>query len=397
MITEWYIIELQQFMTYDVIVVGSGISGATIAERYAKVLDKKVLVIEKRDHIGGNCYDFHDPAGILVSKYGAHLFHTNDDFVWQYLQQFSEWKPYTHKVLSFVDGKLVPVPVNIKTVNLLFNLNIKTEEEMKTWLSKQVAHIENPANSEELALSRVGKVLYEKLFKNYTIKQWDTDPAKLDASVIGRIPVRTNFDDRYFSDPHQAMPSQGYTKIFEKMLSHPNITVQLNTDFLKIKDSLKNYKKLFFTGPVDEYFEKKVGKLPYRSLRFEFETFDFPYFQTNSVINYPNDYDYTRILEFKYMFGQKSANTTIAKEYPTWEGEPYYPVLSKGNLELYEFYRKEGELKKKNGVYFVGRLANYKYFNMDQAFANALNLFYLLNPELDKKAGLDYNRVLNEP
>lgn len=372
-------------MTYDVIIIGAGISGATIAERYARMLNKKVLVIEKRDHIGGNCYDFYDKAGILVSKYGAHLFHTNDESVWKYLQMFSNWRPYIHTVLSSVDGKLVPIPVNIKTVNLLFDLNIQTEDEMKKWLKTQIVDIKNPKNSEELALSRVGKTLYEKLFKNYTIKQWNTDPKNLDASVIGRIPLRTNFDPRYFSDKYQAMPALGYTKIFEKMLSHPNITIQLNTDYFKVKKNLKNFEKLFFTGPIDMYFrEKSTKKLGYRSLRFEFETFDFPYYQINSVINYPNNHEFTRILEFKHMYGQKHPKTTIAKEYPTWEGEPYYPVLSKENLELYEFYKKEADLETKKEIYFVGRLANYKYFNMDQAFTNALCLFYQLNPHLDK-------------
>ncbi|MBF8249855.1 MAG: glf [Candidatus Levybacteria bacterium] len=381
-------------MTHDIVVIGSGISGATIAERYARVLNKKVLVIEKRDHVGGNCYDFYDDAGILVSKYGAHLFHTNDKNVWKYLQMFSAWKPYAHTVLSSVDGILVPVPVNITTVNLLFNLHVQTEEEMRQWLKTQIVKIDHPANSEELALSRVGKTLYEKLFKNYTIKQWNTNPKNLDESVIGRIPVRTNFDTRYFSDKYQAMPKLGYTELFKKMLSHPNITIQLNTDYFKIKDSLKGFEKLFFTGPIDLYFQKKsTKKLGYRSLRFEFETFDFPYYQTNSVINYPNDREYTRILEFKHMYQQKHPKTTIAKEYPTWDGEPYYPVLSKENLALYEFYKRQADLETKKGVYFVGRLANYKYFNMDRAFSNALNLFYSLNPHLDKIKNLDYNKT----
>lgn len=381
-------------MAHDIVVVGAGISGATIAERYARVLNKKVLLIEKRDHIGGNCYDFYDDAGILVSKYGAHLFHTNDDYVWRYIQMFSSWRPYAHTVLSSVDGMLVPIPVNITTVNLLFGLHIQTEKEMREWLATQIIPIDHPANSEESALSRLGKALYEKLFKNYTLKQWNTLPNLLDASIVGRIPVRTNFDPRYFSDKYQAMPVLGYTKLFEKMLSHPNITVRLNTDFFNIKDSLKNFEKLFFTGPVDLYFQKKsVKKLTYRSLRFKFETFDFPYYQTGSVVNYPNDHEYTRILEFKHMYRQKHPKTTIAKEYPTWDGEPYYPVLSKENLALYKFYKKQADLETKKGIHFVGRLANYKYFNMDQAFANALGLFYGLHPHLDKTKSLDYNKI----
>jgi UDP-galactopyranose mutase len=379
-------------MNYDIIVVGSGISGATIAERYARILNKKVLVIEKRDHIGGNCYDYTDDAGILVSKYGAHLFHTNDENVWQYLQAFSPWRPYESKVLSSVDGMFVPIPVNISTVNLLFGLHLRTEKEMQGWLATQVTPNAHPANSEELALSRIGKILYEKLFKNYTIKQWDTEPALLDASIIGRIPVRTNFDARYFSDKYQAMPTLGYAKLFDKMLSHPNITVKLNTDFFEIRNSLKNFEKLFFTGPIDLYFKDKSDmRLAYRSLKFKFETFNFPYYQINSIINYPNERAYTRILEFKQMYGQIHSKTTIAKEYPTWKGEPYYPVLAKKNLELYKFYKKLADLEAKKNVYFVGRLANYKYFDMDQAFANALGLFHELNPNLDKTKDLNYN------
>lgn len=381
-------------MKYDIVVIGSGISGATIAERYAQVFNKKVLVIEKRDHIGGNCYDFYNDAGILVSKYGAHLFHTNDEQVWKYLQTFSSWRPYVHTVLSSVDGMLVPIPVNITTVNLLFGLHIQTEEEMQEWLATQAIPIEHPANSEESALSRVGKTLYDKLFKNYTLKQWDTSPSLLDASILDRIPVRTNFDPRYFSDKYQAMPSFGYTKIFEKMLSNPNITVQLNTDYFHIKGSLKNFEKLFFTGPIDLYFQNKSAKrLTYRSLRFEFETFDFPYYQVSSVVNYPNDHKFTRIVEYKHMYGQKHPNTTISKEYPTWDGEPYYPVLSKENLDLYEFFKIKAIAEEKKGVHFVGRLANYKYFNMDQAFANALDIFYKLHPHLDKKRDLDYEKI----
>lgn len=371
-------------MGNDIVIIGAGISGATLAERYASS-GKRVLVVEKRGHIGGNCYDHYDENGILVSKYGAHLFHTNYDDVWEYVNGFSEWYPYEHRVLSFVDGKLVPVPVNIDTVNALFGTIIKTEQEMEKWLEENAEKIDDPKNSEESALRRVGKVLYEKMFKNYTKKQWDLWPSELEASVMDRIPVRTNHDDRYFGDKYQALPKEGYTKIFERMLDHPNIEVRLNTEYDGIKKDLGSYEKLFFTGPIDQFFEYKFGeKLQYRSLRFEWETCDQEFYQSNSVINYPSEeYPFTRIIEYKHFTGQKHPKTTISREYSSWEGEPYYPVPSERNRALYEKYQKEAEKLESDGIYFVGRLANYKYFNMDQAFKNALDLFeFLRNKEI---------------
>lgn len=358
-----------------IVIVGCGISGATIAERYANVLNKKVLIIEKRDHIGGNCYDFKNNDGIFISKYGAHLFHTNYEDVWSYVNKFSEWYPYEHKVLSYVDGQLVPVPVNITTVNKIFKLNIKTEEEMSKWLKENIEKIEHPKNSEESALARVGKILYEKMFKNYTKKQWDMWPNELDSSVMERIPVRVNFDDRWSTDKYQALPKGGYSQLFEKMLSHPNIEIMLNTDYEKIKNDIKNFEKLFFTGPIDQFFNHKLGKLQYRSIKFEFTTYDKEFYQSNSVINYPNDYDFTRIVEYKHFTKQKHPKTTVSREYSTWDGEPIYPVPNKQNQGMYEKYQREALSLEKNNVYFVGRLANYKYFNMDQAFKNALDLF----------------------
>lgn len=362
--------------SHDIVIIGAGISGATLAERYATELNKKVLVIEKRDHIGGNCYDYYDEAGILVSKYGAHIFHTTYEDVWNYVSKFTKWHSYQHKVVSSFDGKLVPIPVNITTVNAVHNVNIKTEKEMEAWLKENTVQNDDPQNSEEIALSRVGQLLYEKMFKKYTEKQWNLPPHKLSPSVIGRIPVRTNFEDRYFTDPYQAIPKKGYTELFKNMLNHPNITVILNTDYFSFKHKLKNYEKLFFTGPIDQFFTYKYGKkLQYRSLRFEFETHDKEFYQQNAVINYPNDHEYTRIVEYKHFTGQKHRKTTISKEYPTWDGEPYYPVPSEENLKLFEKYQKEAEKLEKKNIYFVGRLANYKYFNMDQAFKNALDLF----------------------
>lgn len=380
----------------DIIIIGAGISGATLAERYANQ-GKKVLVIEKRDHIGGNCYDYYNEDGILVSKYGAHLFHTNYEDVWEYVTRFADWYKYEHKVLAKVDGQLVPIPVNITTVNKLFGLNIKNEEEMRQWLDENQVKNDNPQNGKEAALARVGKVLYEKMFKNYTKKQWDKFPEELDASVLNRIPVRDNFDDRYFSDKYQYLPKGGYTPLFEKMLDHPNIKVRLNTDYFDVRDELPKAEKLFYTGPIDQYFDFKFNvekKLEYRSIRFVHETLDQEYFQENSVINYPNEEGFTRIVEYKHITGQKGPKTTIVKEYTTDEGDPYYPVPNPENQAIYDMYKAEAD--KLTDVYFVGRLANYKYFNMDQAFKNALDLFEQLEGVLLHSGSTDAPEILQD-
>ncbi|MFN8288064.1 MAG: UDP-galactopyranose mutase [Chitinophagales bacterium] len=361
---------------FDIVVIGAGISGAVLAERYAST-GKKVLVLEKRNHIAGNCYDYIDSNGILVSKYGAHLFHTNDEEVWQYVNQFADWYEWEHKVLAKVDGQLVPVPVNINTVNKLFKLNIRTEKEMEDWLNAHRPRLLNVQNGKDAALSRVGWVLYEKMFRHYTKKQWDKYPEELDASVLNRIPVRTNFDDRYFTDKYQALPKGGYTAMFKKILSHPNITVKLSTDYFDVKPKISGYEKLFYTGPIDRFFDFKHSlkeKLEYRSINFVTETVNKEYYQENSVVNYPGkDVGFTRIIEYKHFGNQQSKRTTVVKEFTVDEGEPYYPVPNERNQRIYDKYRAEAE--KLMDVYFVGRLANYKYFNMDQAFKNALDLF----------------------
>jgi UDP-galactopyranose mutase len=365
-------------MSHEILIIGAGISGLTLAERYASILNKKVLVIDKRDHIGGNCYDYINDIGVLVPKYGPHFFHTNNEEVLNYVSRFTSWYPYEHRVLANAEGKLVPVPVNITTVNELFNLNIKDSAEMDAFLQNEVDSISEIKNSEDSAISRVGKRLYDLLFKNYTIKQWDRHPKDLDQLVLNRIPVRDNFDDRYFTDKFQAMPKDGYTKLFENLASHKNIEIRLNTDYNDIKDSVI-YKKMFFTGPIDRFFDFVTGKrLQYRSLRFEFENLNYEYYQTKAQINFPNDFDYTRITEPKHATGQKHSQTTIIKEYPTWEGEGYYPVPTKENQEIYSEYQVLAQELEKQNIYFVGRLATYKYLNMDQAFANALDLFYNL-------------------
>jgi UDP-galactopyranose mutase len=366
---------------YDVCVVGAGLSGSVIAERYARQLDKAVLVVEKRDHVGGNCYDYIDPdTNIRVSKYGAHLFHTYSDRVWQYVQQFTEWVPYNHSVIGLVDDKYVPIPVNIATVNTLFNLNITTVEEMDVWLEKEQVHFDHePANSEEMALSRVGPRLYDLIFKPYTIKQWNQHPADLGPEVTARIPVRNNHDGRYFGDPYQALPESGYTAMFEKMLQHDNIDVHTRMDYFSVRDEL-TCGKTYYSGPIDTYFaDLGWDKLEYRSLHFE-RVVEYNvtnnFYQPAFVVNHPKEETpYTRIVEYKHLPGQAdvSPHTVFFLEHSKDGGEPYYPVPNQRNKELYAKYQAMAD-KEKN-VIFVGRLANYKYFNMDQAILNALELY----------------------
>jgi UDP-galactopyranose mutase len=360
-------------VAYDIVIVGAGITGCTLAERFARAAGRRVLVLEKRPHIGGNCYDYHDAAGILVPAYGPHFFHTDYEEVREYLSGFTSWHPYEHRVLSWVDSACVPVPVNIDTVNMLTGADIRDEAEMKAWLAKNVVPIDDPANSEESALARVGPLLYEKLFKNYTIKQWSLHPRELDAAVMDRIPVRTDHDDRYFSDAFQAMPECGYTAMFERMLDHENIRVLTGTDFFSARDTLVRHGLLVFTGPIDRFFDYRYGRLQYRSLYFRHRTLDMEFFQPRAQINYPNDEEYTRITEPKHATGQVSGRTTIIEEYSTWEGEPYYPVPSPANAAVYERYRRAAQ--DLEGVVFAGRLGEYRYLNMDQAFAGALQLF----------------------
>jgi UDP-galactopyranose mutase len=362
-------------LDYDYIIIGAGISGATIAERCAND-GHTVLIIDKRNHIAGNIYDEIDTtSGIRISKYGAHLLHTNDKEIWDYLQRFGIWKRWDHHVLADVSGSYVPIPVNINTVNTLYNLDISTEQEMKDWLLNEQILYTNPNNSEEVALSRVGERLYQQLFKPYTIKQWAKAPINLEPSVLERIPVRSNRDDRYFSDKYQALPLNGYTSIVENMLSNPNITVKLNTDWEDIKGDISG-QKIIFTGPIDGYFkESGLPPLEYRSINFEWSIIPHNgYLQPNSVINYPSaDNPYTRCVEYKHFLYQKSDWTIISKETTTDIGEPYYPVPTKQNRDLYNKYCELS--KSQPNVHFIGRLATYKYFNMDQAIRAALDYY----------------------
>lgn len=362
---------------YPFLIVGCGLAGSILAERIATQLGKKVLILDKRNHVGGNCYDFYNNSGILVHKYGPHYFRTSMKHVFDYLSNFTEWHYVYYRIKVMVDGKCVPLPINLDTVNKLYGYNFSTDE-LTDFFAKQKATIKKIRNSEDVIVSKIGRGLYEKIYKAYTIKQWDLEPKELDSSVCGRIPVRTSRDDRYFTDKYQAMPKHGYHKMFEKILKHPNIHIMLQTDYKEIKELIQ-YKKLIWTGPVDEFFDYKYGKLPYRSLRFEHETLDVEYYQPVCQVNYPFDYDFTRIVEIKHVTGQKHCKTTIVREYPTDEGEPYYPIPRPQNTKLYHKYKEEAD--KLKDVYFIGRLAQYKYLNMDEVIDGALKIFERIKNE----------------
>lgn len=356
---------------FDYLIVGAGFAGSVLAERLASQAGKKVLIVDKRNHIGGNTYDYYNKEGLLVHKYGPHIFHTNSRDVYDYLGQFTAWRPYEHRVLASVDGLLVPLPINLNTINTLFGLNLCSSQVVE-FLASRAEHKERIVTSEDVVVSKIGRELYEKFFKGYTKKQWDLDPSELDASVAARIPTRSNRDDRYFTDTYQAMPASGYTRLFENMLSHPNIKVMLNTDYKEIEDVIP-FKKMIYTGPVDYYFDYCYGKLPYRSIEFSFQTFEQATFQPTGTVNFPNEHPYTRVTEFKYLTGQQHAKTTVVFEYPKAEGDPYYPVPRPENAELYKKYQLL--TKELDNVYFTGRLGTYKYYNMDQVVAQSLTLF----------------------
>lgn len=360
---------------FDYLIVGAGFAGSVLAERLAAGSGKSVLIIDKRPHIGGNAYDHYNDAGILVHKYGPHIFHTNSREVFEYLSRFTEWRSYQHRVLAHVDGQLVPIPINLDTVNKLYGLSL-TSFQLEEFFESVAEKREHIRTSEDVVVSRVGRELYEKFFRGYTRKQWGLDPSELDASVTSRVPTRTNRDDRYFTDTYQAMPLHGFTRMFERMLDHPNIKVMLNVDYSEIEGMIP-FREMIYTGPVDEYFDFRYGKLPYRSLEFKHETHDIPVYQAAPVVNYPNDHLYTRITEFKYLTGQEHQKTSIVYEFPRAEGDPYYPVPRKENAELYAKYKALADATP--GVHFVGRLATYKYYNMDQIVAQALTVYARIN------------------
>jgi UDP-galactopyranose mutase len=354
---------------YDYLVVGAGLAGIVIAERIAGELKQKVALVEKKGHIGGNAYDCYNRDGILIHQYGPHIFHTNSAKVFSYLSFFTKWRDYEHKVLSCINGMKVPFPINLDTINRLYNWSLDSAQ-----LLEYFEKIKEPLNkvdtSEDVVISQIGRDLFEKFYRGYTRKQWGVEASQLDASVIRRIPVRTNRDDRYFTDAYQGVPLHGYTAMFQNMLK--KVDLILDTDYKSVVDSIP-FKKMIYTGPIDYFFDKVHGELPYRSLDLQFHTLSQEWFQEAGTVNYPNDQPYTRITEFKHLTGQNHPMTTILYEYPTGEGEPYYPIPNPENHQLFQKYLEMG--RKNKSVYFLGRLAEYRYYNMDAVVERALEVF----------------------
>ena len=375
---------------YDWLIVGAGFAGSVLAERLANQRNERVLIIDRRPHIGGNAYDRYDEAGLLIHQYGPHIFHTNAKQIFDHLSQFTEWRPYEHRVLAEVDGLLLPIPINLDTVNKLYRLNL-TSEELEGWFASRAEHVDEIKTSEDVVVSKVGRELYEKFFRGYTRKQWGLDPSELDKSVTARVPTRTNRDDRYFGDEYQFMPKHGYTRMFERMLDHPNINIMTQTDYEDVKNVVP-YRRVICTGPIDEFFGYRFGKLPYRSLQFKHVTLDQEWHQPVAVVNYPQTNDYTRVTEYKHLTGQTHPKTALTYEFPAAHGDPYYPVPKAENQELYKKYERLS-LTTPN-VWFVGRLATYRYYNMDQIVGQALATFRRINEALPASADTSSVQVM---
>lgn len=355
---------------YDYLVVGAGFAGAVMAERLARDGGKRVLVIDRRDHIAGNAFDHHDDAGVLVHRYGPHIFHTNSQDIVDYLSRFTQWRPYEHRVLANIDGVQVPMPINRTTLNTLYDLELSTDEEAEAYLAARAEPVSPIVTSADVVIAKVGRELYETFFRGYTRKQWGMDPSELDKSVTARVPTRVNTDDRYFNDSFQAMPADGYTAMFTAMLDHPLIDVKLGVAFQEVREQVE-FGTLVFTGPIDEYFNHRYGKLPYRSLDFRHETLDQEWLQDVAVVNYPSEaVPYTRVTEYKHLTGQSAERTSITYEYPCADGDPYYPIPRPENEALFKRY--EALAIGTPDVLFVGRLATYRYYNMDQVVGQAL-------------------------
>jgi len=372
---------------YDYLIVGAGFAGSILAERLASQHGARVLLIDRRPHIGGNAYDEKNSDGILYHKYGPHIFHTNSEQVVEYLSQFTKWRPYEHRVLAQARGQLVPIPINRTTLNMLFDAKLETDEDAAAFLAARAEPVEDIQTSEDVVINAIGRELYELFFRGYTRKQWDLDPSQLDKQVTSRIPTRTNTDDRYFTDSFQAMPLDGYTAMFEKMLDNPLIEIRTGVDFRDVRDEVEAG-HIVYTGPIDEYFDFCFGKLPYRSLKFDHKTIELEQYQPVGTVNYPSpDVPYTRISEYKHLTGQQAPRTTITYEYPSAEGDPYYPIPREENQLLFKRYEALADATE--GVTFVGRLATYRYYNMDQIVGQALAMFRRINEQRDRKQPQD--------
>ncbi|MDX2007997.1 MAG: UDP-galactopyranose mutase [Meiothermus sp.] len=369
---------------FDYLIVGAGFAGAVLAERLASQMGLRVLVVDKRHHVGGNAYDTYDAAGVLIHPYGPHIFHTNNLEIFEYLSRFTQWRPYQHRVLASVDGQLVPVPINLDTVNRLYGLSL-TADELEGWFADRAERRERILTSEDVVVAKVGRELYEKFFRGYTRKQWGLDPSELDASVTARVPTRTNRDDRYFTDKYQAMPLLGYTHLFWNLLRHPNIKVLLGCDYREVVATVP-WRRMIYTGPVDAFYDHRYGKLPYRSLEFVHQTLPAEQYQPVGTVNFPNEYAYTRVSEFKHLTGQRHHHTSIVFEYPRAEGDPYYPIPASEPKALYKQY--EELTKREAKVRFVGRLATYQYYNMDQIVGQALHTFDKIAKERESEGAL---------
>lgn len=361
------------------LVVGCGFSGASIARKLAEDLEQDVIVIDSKEHIGGNSYDYIDHNGICIHKYGTHIFHTNNTEVWHYLSRFTAWHPYMHEVKGLVDGQEVPIPFNLNSIRQVFPDCIAQKLEEKL-IDKFGFNVKVPIlelrRSEDKQLEFLADYVYEKIFLEYTLKQWHLKPEELDPAVTGRVPVYISRDNRYFQDKYQGIPRHGYTALIQNMLDHPRIKVLLNTPYSAVKNDIA-YQNLFYSGPIDEFFEYKYGELPYRSLEFDFVEYDREYFQANSVINYPCNYDFTRIGEYKYFLKDQSPRTVVSFEYPADfirnHNDRYYPIVKPENLKLYQRYTQDAEAL--SNVWFLGRLGEYKYYDMDKAVYRSLEIF----------------------
>jgi UDP-galactopyranose mutase len=368
---------------YDWLIVGAGFAGSVLAERLASERGERVLVIDRRDHVGGNAFDVLNEDGLLIHRYGPHIFHTNAKSVFDHLSRFTEWRPYEHRVLAEVDGQRVPIPINLDTVNQLYGLDL-VPNSLKEWLAARAEPVAEIRTSEDVVVSTVGRELYEKFFRGYTRKQWGLDPSELDKSVTARVPTRFDRDDRYFTDTYQAMPKHGYTAMFEAMLDHPNITVSVGTDHTALS-AARTARRTIFTGPVDAYFDYRHGPLPYRSLRFEHVTREVEWHQSVGVVNYPQTEEFTRVTEYKHITGQVHPRTALTYEYPEAVGDPYYPIPNPENQALFKRYERLA--LDERDVWFVGRLATYRYYNMDQIVGQALATFRRIEESVPRKDG----------